>query len=335
MSGNGQVLWYATRGAGAVTLMLLTATVVLGLLTTAGVSGERTPRFLVNGLHRNVSLTALALLGVHIVTAVIDPFARLGITDAIIPFSSSYRRFWLALGVIAAEILVALVITSLVRRSLGRRSWRAVHWAAYACWPLGLLHGMGTGTDTQSWWMLAITAASVIAVLAAFIVRLRAGWPRLAVVRFVSGAAAAAGIVLLLMWSVTGPLRAGWARAAGTPADLLASANGSTGAAATPTPAPASLQAGLRDRLTGVLNADGSAQVVDSRDPSLRMTLTPDATGSTAHLVVTIGTTTVCDTRAALGDRITARCGSVAVLIELEVGEDDSALRGLLVTQPG
>ena len=159
-----QVLWYTTRGAGAVSLVLLSAVVVLGVLSTVRFQAPGWPRFLTTGLHRNLALVTLIFLGLHIVTAVVDPFTHLGWAAAIIPFSSYYKTFWLGLGAIAAELLAAIVITSLLRESIGRRVWRTIHWLTYAAWPLGVIHGLGTGTDAWSTWSFVLTLACVATV---------------------------------------------------------------------------------------------------------------------------------------------------------------------------
>lgn len=161
---SNSVLWYTTRGAGAVTLILLTSVVVLGVLSTLRVESQGWPRFLTTGLHRNLALMTLVFLALHIVTAVVDPFTNLGWTAAFIPFASYSRTFWLGLGVISFELLLAIVATSLVRGWLGHRAWRLVHWLTYAAWPVGVVHGLGTGTDSWSAWMLAITGACIGAV---------------------------------------------------------------------------------------------------------------------------------------------------------------------------
>src|SRR5438094_10036801 len=116
---SDSILWYATRGGGAVTLILLSAVVVLGILSNLRVQSPSWPRFLTTGLHRNLALMTLVFLALHIVTAVVDPFTNLGWAAALIPFSSSYRTFWLGLGVISFELLLAIVATSLVRRLTG------------------------------------------------------------------------------------------------------------------------------------------------------------------------------------------------------------------------
>ena len=172
---NDTLLWYTTRGAGAVSLMLLSGVVALGLLTRARVMSPRWPRFLTAALHRDLALMSLVFLGLHIVTAVVDPYAHLGIVAAVIPFGSYYRTFWLGLGTIAFELILALIATSLLRHVIGLRAWRAVHWLAYAAWPVAVVHGLGTGTDASSLWLLSITVLCVAGVLAAAAVRFLAG----------------------------------------------------------------------------------------------------------------------------------------------------------------
>ena len=172
---TNSLLWYTTRGAGAVTLILLSSVVVLGIVSTLRVQSPSWPRFLTIGLHRNLALMTLVFLALHIVTAVVDPYTNLGWAAALIPFSSSYRTLWLGLGVIAFELLAAIIVTSLVRGLIGHRTWRAIHWLTYAAWPIGVLHGIGTGTDTLSVWMLAITAGCLAAVGVAVFLRLTSG----------------------------------------------------------------------------------------------------------------------------------------------------------------
>jgi methionine sulfoxide reductase heme-binding subunit len=164
---SNTLLWYTTRGAGAVSLVLLSAVVVLGILSVLRVQTSGWPRFLTVGLHRNLALMTLLFLSLHIVTAVVDPFTHLGWLAAVVPFSSYYRTFWLGLGTIAFELLLAIVVTSLVRGWIGQQAWRLVHWLTYISWPVAVLHGVGTGTDAWSAWLFALQALCVAAVLGA------------------------------------------------------------------------------------------------------------------------------------------------------------------------
>ena len=101
------------------------------------------------------------------IAAVLAVFASTQVAAAFAPFVSSYKTFWLGLGAIALDLLLALVVTSLVRNRLGHRSWRRVHWLAYACWPIGLAHGLGIGTDRATTWVFALTVACAAAVAGA------------------------------------------------------------------------------------------------------------------------------------------------------------------------
>jgi len=166
------VLWYATRGAGAVSMILLSGVVVLGVLSTMRVQSAAWPRFLTTGLHRNLALVTLVFLALHIVTAVVDPFTHLGWLTAIVPFESYYRTLWLGLGTIAFELLAAIIVTSLLRGLIGRAAWRIVHWLAYASWPVAILHGFGTGTDALSAWFIVLSVACIAAVAIAVVFRL-------------------------------------------------------------------------------------------------------------------------------------------------------------------
>ncbi|MHB8612429.1 MAG: ferric reductase-like transmembrane domain-containing protein [Candidatus Dormibacteraceae bacterium] len=169
---SSTLLWYTTRGAGAVSLVLLSAVVVLGILSVLRVQTSGWPRFLTIGLHRNLALMTLVFLALHIVTAVVDPFTHLGWLAAVVPFSSYYRTFWLGLGTIAFELLLAIVVTSLVRGFIGQAAWRLVHWLTYISWPVAVLHGVGTGTDAWSAWLFSLQALCVLAVLGAVAYRL-------------------------------------------------------------------------------------------------------------------------------------------------------------------
>jgi sulfoxide reductase heme-binding subunit YedZ len=164
---NDQLLWYTTRAAGTVSLVLLSAVTVLGLLARARAEAPGWPRFLTAALHRDLALTSVVFLVLHIVTAVVDPFTSLGLTAAVIPFGSYYRTFWLGLGTVAFELLLAIVATSLLRHVIGLRAWRAVHWLAYASWPIAVAHGLGTGTDAGTAWLLGTTILCCGAVVAA------------------------------------------------------------------------------------------------------------------------------------------------------------------------
>ncbi len=160
------VLWYATRGAGIVSLILLTGVVCLGILTSVRWQFPGWPRFLTAQLHRSISLLSLVFLAIHIVVAVMDPYTSLGLA-AMVPFASSYRTVWLGLGAVALYLVLAIIGTSLIRGWLGHRAWRIVHWLTYAAWPVAVVHGLGTGSDTGAVWTWLLNGGCVAVILGA------------------------------------------------------------------------------------------------------------------------------------------------------------------------
>lgn len=220
------IYWYLTRASGAVALILLTASVLIGIAAIARLRAPGLPRFMVDGLHRTASLLAIVFLVIHVITAVLDSFAPISLVDAFIPFVGVYRPLWLGLGAVAFDLMLAVLLTSLVRQRLGHRTWRAVHWLAYASWPIAVLHGFGTGSDVHQGWMLLINIACIVAVLAAVVGRAAIGWPENARLRIGMLGVAAAFALGLVVWLPGGPLGKGWARRAGTPPALLSPGQG-------------------------------------------------------------------------------------------------------------
>jgi predicted ferric reductase len=158
-------LWYIARGTGFVAVVMLTVSVALGVLTTMRWSAPRWPRFVTATLHKNISLLAVAFLATHIATTLLDSVSPVHLLNAIVPFTGRYRPLGIGLGVVAVDLLAALVITSLLRQRIGYRIWRAVHWSAYACWPVAMLHGLNSGTDATAPWATTVYVACAALVL--------------------------------------------------------------------------------------------------------------------------------------------------------------------------
>src|SRR5579884_89274 len=219
---NAKELWYLTRGSGAAALVLLTASICIGVITPLRVATARWPRFAVGSVHRNLTLLSIAFVALHVVTTVADGYAPIGLKDAIVPFASPYRPVWLGLGAVAFDLLLALVITTYLRRRIGARMWRAAHWLAYACWPIALLHSLGTGSDARAGWMVVLGFSCLALVGASVLLRVAVGGG--VPLARAGGAAAAVALPLGLgIWWHSGPAQPGWARRAGTPTRLIAS----------------------------------------------------------------------------------------------------------------
>jgi predicted ferric reductase len=167
--------WYFSRATGMVALVLLTAIIVLGVLGPLRVSTNLWPRFAIRTVHRDLSLLALLVIAIHVITLVADSYVKVPLSAAVLPFGSSYSPFWTGLGAVAFDLMIALVVTSLIRGRLGFRVWRFIHWSAYISWPLAVAHGIATGTDTLAAWDLATTIVCIAVVAVAVAMRVQSG----------------------------------------------------------------------------------------------------------------------------------------------------------------
>ena len=178
LMAEGPVLWYFNRGTGTVTLVLFTATIVLGVLSLGGRPARGVPRFVTQALHRNLAMLAFGLLVGHVVSAVIDEYVDIAWWHAFVPVGATYQPLWLGLGALALDLLGVLVVTSLFRHRLRHRTWRLLHQLAWPMWVLSLAHGVGMGTDLRGGWWL-VTVACAVAVPMAAVWRLALlGWDR-------------------------------------------------------------------------------------------------------------------------------------------------------------
>jgi DMSO/TMAO reductase YedYZ heme-binding membrane subunit len=169
-----QWLWFISRGSGLVLLVLFTAVAVLGTATRLGWAPPRWPRFVAAELHRSLALFTVALLGLHVVTAIADPYVSIGWAAAVIPFRSPYRTAAIGLGALAVDLGGAVLLTSLVRSRLGLRAWRAVHWLAYLAWPAAFGHALSAGGDLRIGWVAAVIWGSAAVTAGAVAVRVAA-----------------------------------------------------------------------------------------------------------------------------------------------------------------
>lgn len=171
-SASGQILWFVSRASGVLLLVLLSTVMLLGAASRLGRAPAWLSPFSVAELHRRLSLFAVLLLVLHVVTALLDPYVTIGWVAAIVPLASPYRTLAIGLGTAAVDLGGAVLLTSLVRRRLGYRAWRAVHWLAYLAWPAAFAHSVTAGGDLGVWWVAAAEYASVTMVAAALIARL-------------------------------------------------------------------------------------------------------------------------------------------------------------------
>ena len=159
------VTWNIARAGGWTAYILLTLAVIVGLLLSTQIqSPSRWPRLINNELHNFLSLLSTIFLGVHILAVWIDPFTHFGWRDILIPFVSTNRPFWMAMGIVALYSGIAIGISTLLRPYIGYAWWRRLHVLTLGIYIIATIHGIGTGSDTQTWWAFGLYAVSAVTV---------------------------------------------------------------------------------------------------------------------------------------------------------------------------
>jgi sulfoxide reductase heme-binding subunit YedZ len=183
--------WYAARAAGVLAYVLLTGGVLLGTLLSGRVRVPRWPAFAVTDVHRFVGLLVGVFVSVHVLAIGLDTYVHFSLAQLVVPGASTYRPVWVALGIVAAELLVAIAVTNLLRKRIGFRRWRRVHYLTFVVWAGSTAHGIGAGTDSNTPWLRFLYVVSIAAVLGAVV------W-RVARSRLPAGSLAAPGAAAVL-----------------------------------------------------------------------------------------------------------------------------------------
>lgn len=158
---NPHVWWYLARSTGIVAWLLLSASVIWGLLLSTRLIRRRSaPKWLLD-LHRFLGGLSISFLGLHLATIVADSYVHFGARDLFVPFASSWKPVPVSLGVFALYLVIAVEVSSLAMRRLPRRLWRRIHLSSFAGFVLATAHGLSAGTDRSN---LALFAANVVVV---------------------------------------------------------------------------------------------------------------------------------------------------------------------------
>jgi len=200
--------WEVARVGGLLAYLLTTVSVVLGLLLSLKAYSARWPRFITNELHRHVTLLSLVFIAVHSLAVLVDPFTGFNLGEVLLPMASHYRPLWIAFGIVGAYLAVAIWLSEYARRSVGYAWWHRFHMLAFVVFLLGVVHGLGAGSDSSAGWALVLYGGSVLIVAALVLVRIGRGLPER--VRGGLAVGVMALVLALAVFTVAGPMRPGW-----------------------------------------------------------------------------------------------------------------------------
>ena len=169
-SVNPHLWWYLSRSAGIVAWLMLTASVLWGIV----LASDLFPRWRNNArllsMHRWLAGLTLFFIAGHLATLLFDTYAKLRVVDLLVPYSSSWRPSALAIGIVALYLLVAVEVTALAMKRLSKRWWRDIHIASYVVFWGVSIHAALAGTDASKpvYTLTAIAALSAVTFAASY-----------------------------------------------------------------------------------------------------------------------------------------------------------------------
>ena len=166
------VWWLAARASGIVALLLVTASVALGLTMASKLVRRRGIAPVLARVHEQTALAGLVAIAVHGATLLADPWLRPGISGVLVPFTMAYRPLFTGLGIVAGYLAAVLGLSFYVRKRIGPKLWRKLHRATVLVWALGMVHTLGAGTDAGSPWLQGFMLASGVPILVLFGIRM-------------------------------------------------------------------------------------------------------------------------------------------------------------------
>ena len=166
MTPRDPTFWIMARASGLLAYMLLTTSVLAGIVVKARPLRQLKPA-VVTQLHRFLALLGLGAIALHGTALVLDQTVRISPAALFVPGLVPYRPLWTALGVVAFELMVLVYVSFGLRRRIGVKAWRRLHWVTYGIFGLATVHGLAAGTDAARPWVLMLYGSAVGAVLGA------------------------------------------------------------------------------------------------------------------------------------------------------------------------
>jgi Ferric reductase like transmembrane component. len=156
--------WLLARASGLTAYLLLTLSVLAGLVVKSRPFGRALKTAAVTDVHRFFALLGLGMLVLHGVALVLDSTVHMPVAALFVPYLSTYRPTAVAFGVLAAELAALITVSFSLRRWIGGRNWRRLHYATFLVFVMGTVHGLTAGTDSAQPWAFSLYLGAVGAV---------------------------------------------------------------------------------------------------------------------------------------------------------------------------
>jgi methionine sulfoxide reductase heme-binding subunit len=159
--------WILARAGGLTAYLLLTCSMLAGLVLKSRPLGTRLKPAGVTDVHRFLALLSLLAIGIHGAGLLLDTTVHIDVLGLLVPGRVPYRPVSTGVGVIAAELMLAVYVSFSVRKRIGVRNWRRLHWLTYGIFGAATAHGLLAGTDSSTAWAHALYLGAIGSVVLA------------------------------------------------------------------------------------------------------------------------------------------------------------------------
>ncbi len=141
--------WYITRAAGWIAYFLLWFSMVWGLvIPTKFLEKLLSPTFVVD-FHEYLSLLSIGFVILHVTVLLFDQYLPFTLAQILVPFMSTYRPFWVGLGVIGAYLSLLVTVTFYLRKRIGQQRFKSIHTLSVFGYLGVVLHAFFSGSDSS------------------------------------------------------------------------------------------------------------------------------------------------------------------------------------------
>ena len=167
---NPHIWWYLSRSAGIVAWIMLTASVLWGIVLATDLFPKWRRNASLLAMHRWLAGLTFFFIAGQLATLLFDSYARFRLVDFVVPYAGTWRPTAIAVGVVALWLLVAVEVTALAMKKASKKWWRNVHIASYFVFWGVSIHAALAGTDTSKplYMVTALVALAAVAFAASY-----------------------------------------------------------------------------------------------------------------------------------------------------------------------
>jgi predicted ferric reductase len=160
-----QLWWFITRAAGLTGYFLLWLSMAWGLAIPSKIVQPVLEGTFTYDFHEYLSLLGLGFTLLHIIVLLFDNYLRFNILQLLIPFTDSYRPFWVGLGILSLYTFLVVTVTFYLRQFIGQQTFRSIHVFSLLGYLGATLHGLFAGTDSSLPITLFLYAGTFLVIL--------------------------------------------------------------------------------------------------------------------------------------------------------------------------